>query len=172
MTHQGEQQAGPERVDDEAVATVVGHMRDQRIAMLTTVAADGSLLARPMTLQQVDATGDAWLFASAETDTVADLQVDDRVNLAFSSSDAWVSVAGRVEVRRDVVRARDLWSRPAEAWFDSPDDPDLRVLHVQAESAQYWDSPGRAATVVAMLRASFSDDTPDVGESDQVDLPG
>ena len=125
-----------------------------------------------MTVQEVEATGDAWMFASAATEVVEDLAVDDRVNLGFSSSDAWVSLAGRVEVVTDEVRTRDLWNTAAEAWFpDGPTDPDLRLLHVRAASAQYWDTPGRAATLVAMVRARLTDEQPDVGDVGEVDLP-
>lgn len=166
MTHHDPQ------VDNEAVATVVDLMRDQPICMMTTISSDQALLARPMTVQEVEDGGDAWLFASADTDAVTDLEADARVNLAFASSDAWVSLAGRAEVADDADRARELWSRPAEAWFDGPEDPALRLVHVRADSAQYWETPGRAATLVSMLTASFTDDPPDVGESDQVDLPG
>ncbi len=159
---------------DEAVTTLVGHMEDIRTVMVTTVTADGSLASRPMTVQEVEPNGNLWFIGSQGSDMVAEIRADDRVNVAFASSSDFVSLAGRARVTRDLEKVKELWDRPTDAWFeDGPTDDDVALVHVDADSAQYWDTPGQVATLVAMLKSSLTDDgNPDIGESAEVDLPG
>ncbi len=157
--------------DGEAVETVVGLMRDMRTVMVTTSTADGSLTSRPMTVQEVTDTGDVWIIASSSGAMVDEMRAHPEVNLAFTSSNDFVSLSGRAEVGQDVDKARELWNRPTDAWFeDGPEDPDMATVLVHGDSAQYWDGPGQLASLTAMLTASFTDNPPDTGESEEVDL--
>jgi general stress protein 26 len=152
--------------DDNDAAHVHALVKDQRIAMLTTVAEDGSLDSRPMTLQQADPDGTYWFLALANSDPAEEMREEPRVNVAFTEHGKWVSVAGRAAVRHDPERARELWSEMAEAWFQrEPDDPAVAVVRVDGESAQFWDGPGAVATTVSMLKALATGDRPDAGES-------
>lgn len=157
---------------DEALATLVGHMEDIRTVMVTTVTADGSLTSRPMTVQEVEPNGSLWFIGSQGSDMVAEIRADDRVNVSFTSSSDFVSLAGRARVTRDLEKVKELWDRPTDAWFqDGPTDGDVALVHVDADSAQYWDTPGQVATLVAMLKSSVTDDgDPDIGESAEVQL--
>lgn len=156
----------------EALEALVGHMDDMRTVMVTTVTADGSLTSRPMTVQEVEANGDLWFIGSKTSDMVGEIRADDRVNVAFASSSDFVSLAGRARVTQDLDKIRDLWDRPTDAWFEGgPEDPDVALVHVAGSSAQYWDTPGQVATLVAMLRSSVTDDgNPDIGDSREVEL--
>ncbi len=58
------------------------------------------------------------------------------------SATTYVSVAGRARVVDDRAKARQLWSPAMQVFFPGGvDDPQLRLIHVRAESAEYWDSP-------------------------------
>lgn len=157
---------------DEALATLVGHMEDIRTVMVTTVTADGSLTSRPMTVQEVEPNGNLWMIGSQGSDMVAEIRADDRVNVSFADSSDFVSLAGRARVTRDLEKVKELWDRPTDAWFkDGPTDDDVALVQVDADSAQYWDTPGQVATLVAMLRSSVTDDgNPDIGDSAEVEL--
>ncbi len=150
--------------DAEVIADVVAIMRDNPICMLTTVASDGALTCRPMTVQLVESGGETWMFAKARSDVAMQVEEDPRVNLAFVGSQEWVSLAGTATVEHDEARARDLWDGVESAWFEGPDDPMLRLLHVVPDSAQLWDAPGPIGTMVAMARAIVSDDKDDAGD--------
>ena len=54
-----------------------------------------------------------------------------------------------------------------EAWFPTARDaPNVGLLFVESDSAEYWDSPGgRVASVLAYAKAKVTGDRPDVGES-------
>jgi len=156
----------------ENLDTIRGIMKDVRTAMLTTVSEDGSLHSHPMTTQQADFDGDCWFIASDSSDTVKHLATQPKVNLAYSAASSWLSIAGDAETVRDEAKKRELWNTFADAWFeDGVDDPSVILIHVSAESAQYWTTPGRVATVVSMLKAKVTGDTPDIGDSEEVDLP-
>ena len=156
----------------EGAAHVKELVEDQRTAMLTTLhRGDGALTSRPMTLQEVDEDGTLWFLALQDSASAAEIEADPRVNVAFTKEGAWVSVSGRAEVRHDPAKARELWNEFAKTWFQKePDDPQIAVIRVDGDSAQYWDSPGRVATVVEMVKARVSGERPDPGESATVDL--
>lgn len=51
---------------------------------------------------------------------------------------------------RNVDRAwiKELFSTPAKAWWDSADDPNIRVLKVTPDDAEFWDTPGSVISYV------------------------
>jgi general stress protein 26 len=63
---------------------------------------------------------------------------------------------------------RELWGTPAKAWWDSPDDPNIRVLKVTPKDAEYWDSPGTVVSYVKMAAAAATGTRPDLGENRKV----
>ncbi|MBT9256923.1 pyridoxamine 5'-phosphate oxidase family protein [Phycicoccus sp. MAQZ13P-2] len=156
----------------EGAAHVKELVEDQRTAMLTTVHREsGALTSRPMTLQEVDDDGTFWFLAQRDSAAASEIEADPQVNVAFTKEGAWVSVAGRASVRHDPEKARELWNEFAKTWFQKePEDPEVAVIRVDGESAQYWDSPGKAATVVEMVKARLTGDRPDAGESHTVEL--
>ncbi|MBM6399228.1 pyridoxamine 5'-phosphate oxidase family protein [Phycicoccus sonneratiae] len=157
---------------ENGTAHVKELVEDQRTAMLTTVHTEsGALTSRPMTLQEVDDDGTFWFLALADSAPAHEIEAHSRVNVAFTKEGAWVSVAGTAEVRRDPAKARELWNEFAKTWFQKePEDPEVAVIRIDGETAQYWDSPGRVATVVEMVRARVTGEQPEPGESHTVDL--
>jgi general stress protein 26 len=90
--------------------------------------------------------------------------------LAFADSKGqkYVSVSGNAEVLNDRDRIKELWSTPAKAWWDNPDDPSIRVLKVTPAFAEYWDSPGTIVSYIKMAAAALSSSKPDMGDNGQV----
>ncbi|WP_411834734.1 pyridoxamine 5'-phosphate oxidase family protein [Pseudoxanthomonas mexicana] len=115
------------------------------IAMLTTTSADGRLVSRPLATQEVEFDGDLWFATSADSHKVAEIRANPRVNVAYASRDRndYVSVSGLAQVVDDRARTAQLWTPAMKAFFPGgPDDPDLRLIRVAVESAEYWDGPG------------------------------
>ncbi|GAA1888786.1 pyridoxamine 5'-phosphate oxidase family protein [Lapillicoccus jejuensis] len=157
--------------DDQDLTTVRDIMKSERTAMFTTVAPDGALHAAPMTTQEAEFDGDAWFLVHRESETVTNLQAQPKVNVTWAGATAWLSVAGTASVVEDAAKKDELWNEMTEAWFpDGKDDPAVVAVKVEGESAQYWDSPGRARMLVSMLKARVTGSTPDAGDSDTVDL--
>jgi general stress protein 26 len=93
-----------------------------------------------------------------------------KVCLAFADTGGqnYVSLAGHAEVSSDRAKVRELWGTPAKAWWDSPDDPNIRVLKVTPVEAEYWDAPGKTVAYIKMATAAMTGNRPDMGENRKV----
>ena len=128
-----------------------------KIAMLTTAEDDGTLRSRPMATQQTEFDGDLWFFTREHSPKADEIQRDRRVNLSFAdpSDSRYVSVSGTARVLKDKAKAEELWNPIYKAWFPKGlDDPELALLRVNVEKAEYWDSPGGAVVhLVGFVKA-------------------
>jgi general stress protein 26 len=153
---------------------VVEIMRGDRFCMLTSVgvADQGRLHSHPMTPQQVTDDGDAWFFIDGTSEQAANVTAEKRVNLAFADGSTWLSVTGHATLRRDRAKIDELWNSTVAAWFpEGKDAEQVQLLHVEADSAEYWDTPGgRVASALAFAKSKVTGKKPDVGESDTVEL--
>lgn len=159
---------------DEGRKNVAELIKDIRFAMLTTVASDGQLRSRPMTMQEQEFDGDLWFFVGASSPAVAEMRADDQVNLSFADpgDNAYVSISGTAQIVRDRAKIEELWKPILKAWFpDGLDDPDLALLKVTTTQAEYWDTPnGKLVQAFAFAKALVTGKTPEVGESEKVRL--
>jgi general stress protein 26 len=158
--------------DTESISKVTDIINDSRIGMLTTINEDGALVSRPLAVQEVKDDGDMWFFTSAGSSQVAHVSANPAVNVSFGKNTEWVSVAGTAEVVTDRQKIHDLWNQAVEAWFpDGPDTPEVVLLHVDSDSAEYWTSPGgTAATVLQWIKSKVTHSRMSVGESGTVEL--
>ncbi len=149
-------------------------IKEIRIAMLTTVEADGILHSRPMATQSVDFDGDLWFFTSAESGKAHEISNNQRVNLNYSGKDdnLYVSVSGTAQIVRDKDKIKELWQPVLKAWFpDGLDDPNLALLRVSVEKAEYWDSPHSAVVkVVGFIQALATGKPANLGENKEIIL--
>ena len=90
------------------------------------------------------------------------------VLVAFATSIPELVVNGRAAISNDRDRIKELWSPFAKAWWDSPEDPDIRVLTVTPERAEIWDAPGKIISAAVMLTAAVTGGKPAVGEHGSV----
>jgi general stress protein 26 len=139
--------------------------------MLSTL--DGEdIRARPMAAH-VDRDAHAIYFLTdADSHKDEDIKRNPNVGLAFADpgDQKYVSLTGHAALSNDRQKIKDLWSTPAKAWWNSPDDPSIRVLKVTPKDAQYWDSPGTVVSYVKMLAAAMTDSRPAIGDSAKVKL--
>ena len=158
--------------ETESISKVTDIINDSRIGMLTTINADGALVSRPLAVQEVKDDGDMWFFTSADSSQVAHVRANPAVNVSFGKRTEWVSVAGTAEVVTDRQKIHDMWNQAVEAWFpDGPDTPEVVLLHVDSDSAEYWTSPGgTAATVLQWIKSKVTHSRMSVGESGTVEL--
>ena len=159
---------------DEQIRKLGELIKDIEFAMLTTVEADGSLRSRPMATQRVEFDGDLWFFTSASEPKVEEVGQNPQVNVSFARPDKqhYASVSGRARLVRDRARIEELWSPAYRAWFpDGLEDPDLALLKVTAEKAEYWD--GRSSFVAhlaGLVKAAATGTAYQPGENEKVDL--
>ena len=139
------------------------------IAMLTSW--DGQELhSRPMAAHLARDESAIYFLTDRRHHKDDDIARYSKVNLAFADagSNSYVSVAGRATISDDRAKIRELWNTFAKAWWDDADDPDIRLLKVVPEEAQYWDSPGMLVSYTKMLAAAATGTRPDLGENRKV----
>jgi general stress protein 26 len=86
------------------------------------------------------------------------------LGFADTSGAKYVVVNGYAKLSNDRARIKALWSPFAKAWWDSADDPDIRLLTVTPERAELWDSPGKLIATAIMLGAAVTGQKPAVGD--------
>ena len=167
----------PDSADTASREHLWSLIKDIRFAMFTARHGNGHLHARPMTTQNkgIDADDSLWFFMSAQSAPVADLAAQPQVNLAYADTDAdrYVSVSGTAAVVDDAAKKRQLWSTMNEAWFPAGvDDPDLRLVRVRIDHAEYWDvKESKIVQLFKMAKAAVTGKPPtDLGDHGTVRL--
>jgi general stress protein 26 len=138
--------------DQDPRTKVTELVKGIRVAMVTTTASAGGLHSRPLATQDVDFDGDVYFIVERESSVVADVAAHPHVNVAYASNSSWVSLSGTARVVNDQAKLTELWNTFTDAWMQGgPEDPGNVLLHVAAESAEYWDSPGAKVVQLANL---------------------
>lgn len=92
------------------------------------------------------------------------------VSFADHKHAKFVALSGKATVLNDRAKIKELWNPFAKAWWDSPEDPAIRVIKVVPQDAELWDSPGRIVTTISMLAAAVTGRSPKIGENAKVVL--
>ena len=141
--------------------------------MLTTLSAD-RMRSRPMHTMADREAGCLWFITDQRGAKDEEIKAAPDVCLAFADtgSNTYLSITGHAEMLRDFAKTKELWSTEAQAWWPKgPSDPDVRLLRVIPENAEYWDTRGNSITVAVKLAAArLSGDPPDLGENKKVRL--
>ncbi len=123
-------------------------MRKIDFTMLTTLASDGGLAARPMSNNQdVEYDGDSWFFAFDSSDTVREIEANSRVGLTLHGNSGilgkpplFIAAAGTAELVRDKAVFAEHWVADLDRWFEQGvDTPGLVLIKVHADHLHYWD---------------------------------
>jgi len=141
----------------------------QRFLMHTSIAADGSLESRPMTVQEWD--GWQVRFIAQRGDDVV-LQSDgSQVNLTAMDGGVYLSLSGTGSVSDSVAEKRELWDRINASYAGEPTDPENVILTVSVDTGAYWDAGNLVTRLVGLAKAAVTGDPPE-GEHGDVDLRG
>lgn len=163
-----------DKEQDDTVKKLRDLIKDIKFGMLTTAGDDGSLRSRPMATQQTEFDGDLWFFTNASAPKVDEIRHDQHVNVSFSSPEdnRYVSVSGKAQVVRDRKKAEELWNPFYKAWFPGGlDDPDLALLKVPVEKAEYWDSPSSPVVhLIGFVKAVATGTRYQPGENEKINL--
>ena len=162
------------KTHDEQVKKIAEMIADARICVFTTVDADGTLWSRPMAIQTKDFAGVVHFFTYADSEKVEHVGRNPNVSVGFSNPDEqdYVMMAGRAAVLDDRAKISELWSEPMRTWFpEGKDDPNLRLVRVDVDRAEYWDSPSSAVVhAYGYVKAAITGKPPKPGDHAKVDL--
>jgi general stress protein 26 len=148
-----------------------GLMKKIGFAMLVT--RDGNKLrARPMSAHIERENNAIFFLTDARRHKDDEIARNPEVNLSFADAgdQKYISVTGEAVMSNDRAKIKELFSIPAKAWWDSPDDPNIRVLKITPYDAEFWDSPGSVISYVKMAAAAVSGTRPDIGVNRKVSM--
>jgi general stress protein 26 len=147
--HQGRQSMVTAQRREDDLQKLRELVKDIDFCMLTTVVENGDLHSRPMSSNgDIDSNGALWFFTSASSHKINEIEKVPKVNVSFADPDnqQYVSISGTAQLVRDRDKIDELWKPEFKMWFpNGKDDPDVALLRVSLEKAEYWDSP--ASTV-------------------------
>ena len=146
-------------------------MKKIGFAMLVTHDGD-KLRARPMSANLDRDNNAIYFLADARRHKDEEIARNPGVNLSFADagSQKYVSVTGTATVSNDRAKIKQLFSTPAKAWWDSAEDPNIRVLKITPDDAEFWDSPGSVISYVKMAAAAVTGTRPDLGNNRKVSM--
>jgi general stress protein 26 len=124
----------------------------------------------PMTAYADEAEGAIYFLSEYNPAHEDDLRADRHVCLSFVEGSKYLSVSGDGAVSDDRAKIAELWNVFAQAWFDGPFDPRIRVIRVAPIKAEYWEAPGKLVSAVDFAIAAFSGARPHVGKDAKVDM--
>jgi general stress protein 26 len=145
----------------------------QKIGFAMLVTRDGEKLrARPMSAHVERDNNAIYFLTDARRHKDDEIARHPDINLSFADAgdQKYISVTGTAAVSNDRAKIKELFSMPAKAWWDSPDDPNIRVLKVTPDDAEFWDSPGTVISYVKMAAAAVSGTRPDIGVNRKVSM--
>ena len=144
-------------------------MKKIGFAMLVTHDGD-KLRARPMSAYLEREENAIYFLTDARRHKGEEIARNPGVNLSFAnaSDQKYVSVTGTAVVSNDRAKIRQLFSTPAKAWWSSAEDPNIRVLKIMPDDAEFWDSPGSVISYVKMAAAAVTGSRPDIGDNRKV----
>jgi len=163
---------------DEAQKDPIAHLgkliHGIKVAMMTTVESDGSLRSRPMWTYDQGFDGELWFFTREHSAKVDEVVHDHHVSLSYAEpgKDHFVSVSGRARLVLDKEKARELWNPTLKAWFPQGlEDPELALLCVKVEKAEYWDAPNsRMVQLIGFVKAVLTGEQYKPGGNEKVQL--
>ena len=142
-----------------------------RICMFNTLTSDG-FHSRPMGTAKIEEDGSIWFFTNEYSPKSKEISKDNEVNLGYSdpSSNTYIYVNGKAELVDDQARKEAYFSPFIKAWFpEGADDPNLILIKVTPNVAEYWDSSSSKMVVAFnMLKAIVTGETPDLGEHEKL----
>jgi general stress protein 26 len=165
----------PKQTRDNDLEKLRELVKDIDFCMLTTVDEGGDLHSRPMSSNgDIDPDGDIWFFTSASSHKVSEINRLPKVNVSFADPDnqRYISVSGTAQLVRDRAKIDELWRPEFKIWFpEGKDDPEVALLRVSLEKAEYWDSPSSTISyALSFVSSLVTGKQPDMGENRKVNL--
>lgn len=160
---------------DEQVTKLRNLVKEIDFCMLTTIAEDGSLHSRPMSVNgEIEPNGDLWFFTYVDSAKVTEVDRAEQINVSFSAPDEqrYVSLSGTAQTVRDRAKIQQLWKPELKAWFPQElDEPGIALLKITVETAEYWDAPaGWVAKTIGFVKAVTTGKPANSGENEKLNL--
>ncbi|QTM98458.1 general stress protein [Sediminibacillus dalangtanensis] len=150
--------------NQETIKKIKDLIKDEKVAMLTTVSPDGKLMSRPMQTQEVQFDEEEiWFLTEKDTDKYRDISQDGEVNLAYANG-SYVSISGTAEFVQDEEKKKDFWNPiVGKVLNTSAEDPNVVLVKVTPHIAEYWESGKSMKTVKEFVKKMTNKDSMEEG---------
>lgn len=153
----------------QAIKTVYDLIKGIDTAMLTTISEEG-LVSRPMKTQDVEFDGTLWFITKKDSGKFHELLHNQHVNVAYAGK-SYVSIRGKAELIEDQEKLQQFWNPVYEEILETTsDDPELVLIKVNAETAEYWDSGNKFKMATFLFRRMLGKNTEGTEINKIVDL--
>jgi general stress protein 26 len=129
-------------MSEKSLAEIAKAMRDIEIAILSTTSSSGAICGRPMSNNRdVDFDGNSYYFTDGDGEVATQIVANPQVGLGLHGRHGlYIAVSGHAALIRDKAAFAEHWTKELDKWFeDGIDTPNLVLVHVKAESVQFWD---------------------------------
>lgn len=126
----------------------------------------------PMSSMPRREEGAIYFLTDAGSEKITDIEKDTGVQLSYAnhSGNEFLFVQGEAAISDDRAKIKDLWSPFAKAWWESAEDPNIRLITVVPNSAEFWDGPNSLVAAAKMLFAVASGERPDMGDNKETNM--
>jgi general stress protein 26 len=141
------------------------------IAIMTTLAKDGTMSSRPMAVQDKPFDGTLWFLTRVTSKKVGEIAKDQDVTLTFAEpkDSKYIALKGIAAVSQDRSKIKELWNPIYKAWFPKgEDDPEIAVMSVEVSEADYWEASSSRIVMMAKYAAAATGGKMPVGEAGHV----
>lgn len=158
----------------QAIQKISELIKDIRIAVLSTVTPEGTIHCRPMATQEAEFKGELLFLTRQESSKTDEIAHQSQVALNYEDSNhqRFVCLSGRASLSKDRATIHELWNPLYRAWFsEGEDDPQITVIRVVVDHAEYWEAPANAVIRgFQLLKAVATKGRSPVGEHQAVSL--
>lgn len=112
-------------------------------AMFVTATPSGELRSRPMAIADHFKNGDLLFITNDEAPKTKETLQHPQVNVAMQGDNKFLSLSGVATLSYNRELIEKLWKPMWKTWFPKgKDDPDISIITVTANKAEYWDLSG------------------------------
>ncbi|MDE5455607.1 pyridoxamine 5'-phosphate oxidase family protein [Bradyrhizobium sp. CSA112] len=112
-----------------------------------------------------------WFLTFRHSSKLRQIRDDDHVLVAYVKPEKYeyVAISGRARIVEDQQKLKELWFEGLRVWFPKgPDDPELALLAIEVEKADYWADPASIVTYAfAYVRTRLTGQSPSPDEIDE-----
>ena len=123
------------------------------------------LSVRPMSVLQVDESGNLWFMSQIDSNKNAEIKADPFTHLFFqeNKNSGFLNIYGISEIVTDQAKIDELWNPFLKVWFQGgKDDPKISLIKVEPTNVYYWDTKhGEMVAFVKMAAAIITGKTMD-----------
>jgi general stress protein 26 len=124
-----------------------------------------------MAIARVEPSCDLWFFTGRDTAKVHEIESNQQVLIVCQKDHTrYIALNGRASLVSDRARFQELWKETYRTWFpQGMEDPDLLLIQVRADEAEYWDNQALKAVRYAFeaAKAYATGSRPEAQEGEQ-----